>query len=249
MKINEKLVDLTKSATISVVLIFAMAIGFHFTTEGVVHRFFILLGGDFIGGGYIQCFTYIAFFWAFFEIKHLLKKTESENKAFKVKLLPTGEKHLILPTEISDIHLKVTNLEKRKKELLLFKMITKACLKFRATKSVPEMIEIISIQTDINKELSESDQSNIRYLTWVIPSIGFVGTVLGISQALMIANSGDMKLITATLGVAFDTTLVSLLLSIIIMWYYHNLQKELDLLHAKIKDYVIENLINRIEIE
>ena len=102
---------------------------------------------------------------------------------------------------------------------------------------------------DINKELSESDQSNIRYLTWVIPSIGFVGTVLGISQALMIANSGDMKLITATLGVAFDTTLVSLLLSIIIMWYYHNLQKELDLLHAKIKDYVIENLINRIEIE
>ncbi len=248
MKINEKLIDLTKAATISILFTFCMAIGFHFTSDNFINRFFILLGGDFLGGGYIQCCTYIAFFWAFFEIRDLLKKIVKENKAFKVKLLPTEEKHLILPTEVSDIHLKVTSLDKRK-ELLLFKMITKACLKFRATKSIPEMIEIISIQTDINKELSESDQSNIRYLTWVIPSIGFVGTVLGISQALMIANSGDMKLITATLGVAFDTTLVSLLLSIIIMWYYHSLQKELDLLHAKIKDHVIENLINRIEIE
>ncbi len=248
MKVNEKLVDLTKAATISLIFTLAMSIGFHFTSSGLFHRLFILFGGDFLGGGYIQCLTYIAFFWAFFEIRLLLEKIKSENKAFKTKLLPTGEKHLIIPSEISDLHLKVSSLDK-KKDLLLFRMITKACLKFRATKSIPEMIEIISIQTDINKELSESDQSNIRYLTWVIPSIGFVGTVLGISQALMIANSGDMELITATLGVAFDTTLVSLLLSIIIMWFYHNLLKENDLLHAKIKEHVIENLINRIEIE
>lgn len=248
MKINDKLLDLTKAATISISLCFIMAIGYHFTSEGIIHRFFILFGGDFLGGGYIQCLTFLSFFWAFFEIKKLLKKIKKENVAFKTKLLPTEEKHLIIPSEVSDLHLKVSGLGK-KKDLLLFKMITKACLKFRATKSIPEMIEIISIQTDINKELSESDQSNIRYLTWVIPSIGFVGTVLGISQALMIANSGDMELITATLGVAFDTTLVSLLLSIIIMWYYHKLLRENDLIHAKIKDHVIENLINRIEIE
>ena len=62
------------------------------------------------------------------------------------------------------------------------------------------MIEIISIQSEINKERSESDQSNIRYLTWVIPSIGFIGTVLGISGALSIAASGDMDVITSTLA-------------------------------------------------
>ncbi|ATH07591.1 hypothetical protein BIY24_06415 [Halobacteriovorax marinus] len=248
MKINEKLADFFKAAIISISITFIMAIGFHFVSEGILRRFFILFGGDFLGGGYIQCLTFTAFFWAFFEIKHQLKIILGENKAFKSKILPTEEKHLIIPSEISELHLKVSSLNK-KKNSLLYKMIIKACLKFRATKSIPEMIEIISIQTDINKELSESDQSNIRYLTWVIPSIGFVGTVLGISQALMIANSGDMEVITATLGVAFDTTLVSLLLSIIIMWYYHALLRENDLLHAKIKDYVIENLINRIEIE
>jgi chemotaxis protein MotA len=75
-----------------------------------------------------------------------------------------------------------------------------------------------------------------------------VGTVLGISQALIIANSGDMEKITALLGVAFDTTLVALLLSIVIMWYVHQLQEETDRFHSDLKEFVIENLINKIEV-
>jgi chemotaxis protein MotA len=85
-------------------------------------------------------------------------------------------------------------------------------------------------------------------LTWVIPSIGFVGTVIGISQALIIANSGDMEKITSLLGVAFDTTLVALVLSIIIMWFVHQLQEESDRFHSDLKEFVIDNLINKIEI-
>ena len=121
------------------------------------------------------------------------------------------------------------------------------CQKFKTSKSVPEALEIITIQTDINKENAESDQSLIRYLTWVIPSIGFIGTVLGISQALSIANSGDMTLIANTLGVAFDTTLISLILSIVVMFFFHDLQERTDKLHAQIKEYVVENLVNKIE--
>jgi len=248
MKFNDKFIHFSKSIFISLAIALLMSVGFHTTSEGIPKRMFLLLGGDFTGGGYIQMLTFLAFFWAQFEIIHILRDMRREKKAFTKKILPTEEKHLILPAEVSNIHLKSTEAEKNQK-FLLITMIKKACLKFRATKSVPEMIEIISIQTEINKELAESDQSNIRYLTWVIPSIGFVGTVLGISQALMIADSGDMKLITATLGVAFDTTLVSLILSIIVMWYYHELQKETDYLHASIKEFVIENLINRIEID
>jgi chemotaxis protein MotA len=225
-----------------------MSVGHHVTDAVFLKRIFVLFGGDFFNGGYIQLLTYIAFLWSLLEIFQMLKDIEIENKAFKKKVLPTEERHLLLPAQINDIYLKASEHAKGKK-LLLFDMIKKACLKFRATKSIPEMIEIISIQTEINKEISESDQSNIKYLTWVIPSIGFVGTVLGISQALMIANSGDMNLITATLGVAFDTTLISLILSIIVMWYYHKLTKETDYLHAHLKSYIIENLINRIEID
>ena len=201
-----------------------------------------------MGGGYIQFMTYVAFFWSFIEIREKRSRLKRERKMFRKKLLPTNEKHLLLSNEIRDLQFRMSDLEKNTPSLLI-SMIKKACTKYRSTHSIAEVLEIISIQTEINKEKAESEQSTIRYLTWVIPSIGFIGTVLGISKALMVANSGDMEVITATLGVAFDTTLIALILSIVIMWFFHGLQEETDQLHASIKEYVVENLVNRIEVE
>jgi chemotaxis protein MotA len=62
------------------------------------------------------------------------------------------------------------------------------------------------------------------------------------------ANSGDMDKITGLLGVAFDTTLVALVLSVFLMWFVHKLQEETDRFHSDLKEFVIDNLINKIEI-
>jgi biopolymer transport protein ExbB/TolQ len=252
MTISKKFMTLTASICLGVGITLISVMGYKLTGgmtgTGTANRLFVLLGGNFLAGGYIQFFTYIAFFWSLFDIIQKRKKIKREVKCFRKSYLPTNERHLLMANDINDLQFKMGDLEKVNKTSLLSVMIKKACTKFRTTKSIPEVIEIISIQTEINKEKAESGQSNIRYLTWVIPSIGFIGTVLGISQALMVANSGDMNIITSTLGVAFDTTLISLVLSIIVMWFFHGLQEETDNLHAGIKEYVIENLVNRIEI-
>ncbi len=250
MFLSKKVLSLLMALAASLLLIFLTVLGLEVFSEdqSASARFFTLLGGDFLGGGYIQFFTYFAFFWSFIEILDRLKMIRNEKLAYRDKLLPTKEKILLLPADVMEIQLKASEYEKKRPYSLLASVIKKACLKFRSSKSIPEMIEIISIQMEINKEKHESDQSNIRYLTWVIPSIGFIGTVLGISKALTVAGSEDMNLITSTLGIAFDTTLISLVLSIIIMWFVHLLQEETDQLHAEMKEYVIENLVNRIEI-
>ncbi len=65
-----------------------------------------------------------------------------------------------------------------------------------------------------------------RYLCWALPVLGFIGTVLGISLAaegirrIIASESGvtglsaDLGLAIAPLGIAFDTTLIALTLSI-----------------------------------
>lgn len=212
-----------------------------------LHRILILLGGDVIRGGYIQSFTYLAFFWAWFEVKEKLRVIARERKAFKMNIIPTNDKHVFMAQDINNLKFKLIEFEKKEK-YILSDLIKKACTKFRTSGSLSELIDIVSIQIEVSQEKSEGDQSVIRYLTWVIPSIGFVGTVLGISQALIVANSGDMDKITSLLGVAFDTTLVSLILSIIIMWFVHQLQEETDRFHSDLKEFVIDNLINKIEI-
>jgi biopolymer transport protein ExbB/TolQ len=212
-----------------------------------IHRILMLLGGDVINGGYIQCFTYLAFFLAWFEVNDKLAHIARERAAFKMNLIPTSEKHVFMPADINNLKFKLIEFEKKEK-YILSDLLKKACTKFRTSGSLSELIDIVSIQIEVSQEKSEGDQSVIRYLTWVIPSIGFVGTVIGISQALIVANSGDMEKITTLLGVAFDTTLVALVLSIIIMWFVHKLQEETDRFHSDLKEFVIDNLINKIEI-
>ncbi len=210
-------------------------------------RILILLGGDVINGGYIQTLTYLAFFWSWFEVREKLIVIARERKAFKMNLIPTGEKIVFMPSDINTLKFKLIEFEKKDK-YILSDLLKKACTKFHTSKSLSELIDIVSIQIEVSQEKAEGDQSIIRYLTWVIPSIGFVGTVLGISQALIVANSGDMDKITSLLGVAFDTTLIALILSIIIMWFVHKLQEETDRYHSDLKEFVIDNLINKIEI-
>jgi chemotaxis protein MotA len=213
-----------------------------------LYRFLLLLGGDVINGGYIQSITYLAFFWAWFEVQEKLKVIARERKAFKMNFIPTNDKHVFMPQDINNLKFKLIEFEKKEK-YILSDLLKKACTKFRTSGSLSELIDIVSIQIEVSQEKSEGDQSVIRYLTWVIPSVGFVGTVIGISQALIVANTGDMERITMLLGVAFDTTLVALVLSIIIMWFVHRLQEETDRFHSDLKEFVIDNLINKIETE
>ncbi|ACK72472.1 hypothetical protein PCC7424_4099 [Gloeothece citriformis PCC 7424] len=76
---------------------------------------------------------------------------------------------------------------------------------------------------------SESSFAFPRILIWAIPLLGFIGTVVGISQAVngfsgFLEQSGDVEQIkegigtvTSGLAVAFDTTLLALLLSVLVM--------------------------------
>tara|TARA_B100000965_G_scaffold390080_1_gene396504 strand:- start:3191 stop:3847 length:657 start_codon:yes stop_codon:yes gene_type:complete len=81
--------------------------------------------------------------------------------------------------------------------------------------------EIYSIMIENKFDLFQLDLSFIKYISWAIPSIGFIGTVRGIGEALSRASEaidGDITGMTTSLGVAFNSTFVALLLSIVLMF-------------------------------
>lgn len=95
----------------------------------------------------------------------------------------------------------------------------------------------------------EAENSMIRYLIWAIPSIGFIGTVRGIGHALSQADqalAGDIAGMTNSLGVAFNSTLVALLISIGLMFLLHQLQRLQDGLVVDTQDYCESFLLNRV---
>ncbi len=76
---------------------------------------------------------------------------------------------------------------------------------------------------------SESSYNFPRILVWSIPLLGFIGTVLGISRAVngfssFLEGNAEVEqiregigIVTSGLAVAFDTTLLALLLSVVVM--------------------------------
>jgi biopolymer transport protein ExbB/TolQ len=67
----------------------------------------------------------------------------------------------------------------------------------------------------------------VRYIAWAIPAIGFIGTVRGIGLALAFAEQaikGDISPVIEALGLAFNSTLVALVLSMGLMYLMHVVQ-------------------------
>jgi biopolymer transport protein ExbB/TolQ len=90
----------------------------------------------------------------------------------------------------------------------------------------------------------------IRYITWAIPSIGFLGTVRGIGQALGQAHKaveGDITGVTQSLGIAFNSTFVALLISILIMFLLHQLQLAQERLALDAEEYCDVRLVRHLQ--
>ncbi len=99
-------------------------------------------------------------------------------------------------------------------------------------------------------ERLESELSMIRYIAWAIPSIGFIGTVRGIGAALGQAHravEGDIAGVTESLGVAFNSTFVALMISIVVMFLVHQLQLLQERLVFETQSYVDRNLIRHMQ--
>ena len=121
--------------------------------------------------------------------------------------------------------------------------------RYSITGDVQDTADAIQTSVESLTMQLEVENSTIRYLIWAIPSIGFIGTVRGIGQALSQADealAGDITNMTASLGVAFNSTLVALLASIVLMLFLHHLQRAQDRRIVDIRNYCEEFLVKRI---
>jgi len=90
--------------------------------------------------------------------------------------------------------------------------------------------------------------SMLRYIVWVIPTVGFIGTVVGIATALtgIDPEQPDLQMLTGKLGVAFNTTLVALMFSAILVFLLHVVQSQEEQSVNLAGSYCLRNLINRL---
>ncbi|HBL30954.1 MAG TPA: hypothetical protein DD490_29320 [Acidobacteria bacterium] len=128
---------------------------------------------------------------------------------------------------------------------------------YERTGSVEESNQRLEEGVALSRSEMESRSSVIRYIVWAVPAVGFVGTVVGIGDALAeahqvikagsdAAKESAIQSITSMLSVAFDTTLVALLWSLVLMALHHLLErledKTLNTFHDQAKTGLVDRL-------
>ncbi|WP_175401290.1 MotA/TolQ/ExbB proton channel family protein [Pseudoalteromonas sp. BMB] len=122
-------------------------------------------------------------------------------------------------------------------------------LRYKNTGNVQHASDAIKATVEGLSAQLEAGNNMIRYCIWAIPSIGFVGTVRGIGMALAKAEeavAGDISGMVDKLGVAFNSTLVSLLISLVLMFFLHLLNNQQDLLVIKTQKSCENNLLTHL---
>jgi len=184
--------------------------------------------------------------WALAIMGFKTSQVLSERRLLEVDLVPVAEGMRILPEDTREFARQVQALPDDSQRMLLPRALLNALRRFRSTRSIQDVSTSTHTICESEAERLESELSMIRYISWAIPSIGFIGTVRGIGEALAQADKavqGDIAGVTQSLGVAFNSTFIALLISIFLMFLVHQLQLLQERLVFDSENYCNDKLI------
>ena len=176
---------------------------------------------------YEQESCFILMLWAIAIMAYKAFSLNKHRALLQLDLIPLEEGMRILPEDTHDLSRQIQALPPAQKEALLPRVLLSALQRFSSTRNIQDVSDSIHSYCDSYAERLDAELSMVRYIAWAIPSIGFIGTVRGIGQALGQAHKaveGDIFGVTQSLGVAFNSTLIALLISIVLMFLLYQLQ-------------------------
>ena len=186
---------------------------------------------------------------------HRRGQANVESDALTLKLLPEDESSVLVAGDLGPIRAKA-RAAAGARPTYLAALVEQCILQFQSGQSVDDTHQVLGSMTDLEMHRVDLRFTLVRYLAWVIPTLGFIGTVLGIAGALAAlggnasaeAMGGSMDKVIGPLAMAFNTTILALLLSAVLVLVIQFAQKEEEEAINRSSEYCLRNLINRLHV-
>jgi biopolymer transport protein ExbB/TolQ len=189
--------------------------------------------------------------WALAIMAYKAQAQRRETEALQAELLKLPDGMKILPEDTREYARQIEALPTEQRELLVPRALLAALARFGATRNVQDASTVAHGVCQSEADRLDSDLAMLRYIAWAIPAIGFIGTVRGIGDALAQAHkavTGDISGVTEGLGVAFNSTLVALLLSILLMFLMQQLQQAQERLVLDAETWLDQRVIRNLQV-
>ena len=193
----------------------------------------------------------ILLLWAVAIVGMKTQQTLRERALLDRTLIQVSDGMSILPEDSRNYARPVQALPEKEKEFLLPRALLNGLHRFQTTRNIQDVALTVKDTCDNEADRMETELTIVRYIAWAIPSIGFLGTVRGIGTALgqaYQAVSGDIVGVTVSLGVAFNSTFVALVVSIFLMFLIHQLNLLQDRLVLDCQNYCDVRMIRHLQV-
>lgn len=221
----------------------------------------VLFGSEIAGLGVPYPFTIQNLMWLMFfigcgEIWTRIRQASRDREPVNARLLPEDPESMLRAADLGSIYKRV-NTGGFAEDAFLPRLINRTILQFQSSRSVDQANSLLNSTLELCQHEIELRYNMLRYLVWLLPTLGFIGTVIGIALALNAVGAVDdfndtekmakmMPELTRKLGVAFYTTLLALLQSAILVFTLHIAQAREERGLNRAGQYCLDNLINRL---
>ena len=217
----------------------------------------------------VQNIMWLVFFIGAGELLLRYLQTDREIQQLDLELLPEDDTTLLRKQDLGSMYQRVRETMRSPsvegelsrqgagaaadESYFLQRLLSRCILQFQVSGAIDKANNMFNSSLELFQHEVELRYNTLRYIVWLIPTLGFIGTVVGIALALNDAGSVEnyqdpalLKQLTQSLGVAFFTTLLALLQSAVLMFALHVVQGMEESSLNRIGQYCLDNLINRL---
>jgi len=204
----------------------------------------------------IQNLMWVLFFVGLSEVLVRLIRSGQELRQMELQLLPEDDETMLRAQDLGEIYTRARPTPDAESSFLQ-RLVARIVLQFQASRSVDQSNALLNSSLELIQHEIDLKYNMMRYMVWLIPTLGFIGTVIGIALAL--GEAGEMpnldeqaaltdwlQNVTGSLAIAFNTTLVALLLSAVLVFLLHVAQGREESALNRAGQYCLDNLINRL---
>jgi biopolymer transport protein ExbB/TolQ len=207
------------------------------------------------------CVPYAIVFFTGWSLAILLikwRKLALQKQALTHSIVPETPEFVLSPNTAGEVLRKLYQISSNPKPFLLLNRIERSLSNLKNIGRVADVDEIMRSHAENDEKYVESTYILIRGFIWAIPVLGFIGTVLGLSDAIggfgaVLAKGTEiselktsLQGVTGGLSTAFETTLIGLVAALGIQLLLTVLRKHEDDFLDSCSDYCHEHIVSRL---
>jgi len=219
-----------------------------------------VLAATFMDRGPTPYVTMLLAWWSVAILFLKSRKLTFQQRALNYQVVPESHDFVLSAATADQVLQRIYATVDDPKRFLLFNRIVIALSNLRNLGRVSDVDEILRSQADQEESSVETSYSVVQGFIWAIPVLGFIGTVLGLSEAIgafasVLGSASDvseishaLRGVTAGLYTAFDTTLIALVAALAIQLILTFLKKSEEEFLDSCAEYCVRNVVGRLRV-